>query len=420
MRRILSGAVIAVLTLGLAPVHASAPTRPLRDAPQQAAEVSEPPRPAHDPFYVYRGDLGAMPNGTPLKARQVSLAATQTGTPITAEQILYRTTTTTGQPTATVTTVVLPATGTVDPQVVGYLSFYDALASKCNPSYTLRGGDPGEANRDTAWAEQGVVHSLNQQGYIVTVPDFETPRMDFTSGRENGRVALDGVRATLRWLDLDRSTPVGLMGYSGGSIAADWASELHPSYAPELNLVGVAEGGMPVNPFHTMRYIDGVPAWSHLTPMLLLGVARSYDLSLERWLSHYGRSVTRFAASRCIGELSDRWPRLTLQRMVRPGSRPLLRVRPLRRELRRNVMGSAAGSPRTPLLMVAAKSDDRGDGVILLADMRRLAAEYCEQGVPVTFRQVDVEHTPGGVAFMPMAMEFLAERFAGVPPTSTC
>lgn len=404
MQRLLAGAVAMVLPFGLGPVHASEP----------------PPPPAQDSFYVYRGDLRAVPNGTPLKARHVTLAATQAGTPIGAEQILYRTTTVTGQPTATVTTVVLPATGTTSPKVVGYLSFYDALASKCDPSYTLRGGDPGEPNRDTASAEQGVVHTLHQQGYIVTVPDFETPRLDFTSGRENGRVALDGIRATLRWLHLDRSTPVGLMGYSGGSIAADWASELQPSYAPGVRLVGVAEGGMPVNPIHTLHYVDGRPAWSHLTPMLLLGVARAYHLPLHRWLSRYGRGATQFAASRCIGELSGQWPGLTLRRMTRPALRPLLQVPPLRHALRRNVMGSAPGHPRTPLMMVAAKSDARGDGVILTADMRRLAAEYCDQGVPVSFRQIDVAHTPGGVAFMPMAMQFLAERFGGAPAPSDC
>ena len=37
-----------------------------------------------------------------------------------------------------------------------------------------------------------------------------------------------------------RLTPTGMLGYSGGSIATEWASELAPSYAPELNIIGAA------------------------------------------------------------------------------------------------------------------------------------------------------------------------------------
>jgi hypothetical protein len=33
-------------------------------------------------------------------------------------------------------------------------------------------------------------------------------------------------------------------GFSGGAISAGWASELQPSYAPELEIAGVSIGGM--------------------------------------------------------------------------------------------------------------------------------------------------------------------------------
>ena len=37
-----------------------------------------------------------------------------------------------------------------------------------------------------------------------------------------------------------------MLGYSGGAIATEWAAELAPSYAPEVNerLIGAAIGGV--------------------------------------------------------------------------------------------------------------------------------------------------------------------------------
>ncbi len=51
-----------------------------------------------------------------------------------------------------------------------------------------------------------------------------------------------------------------MVGYSGGSIATEFASELAPKYAPELNIVGVAEGGIPVDFAHNLTYINGSPS----------------------------------------------------------------------------------------------------------------------------------------------------------------
>ena len=61
-------------------------------------------------------------------------------------------------------------------------------------------------------------------------------------------------------LGLDQATQVGIFGYSGGSIAGEWASELAPAHAPELNLVGTAIGGVPVHLAHNLRYVNGSPS----------------------------------------------------------------------------------------------------------------------------------------------------------------
>ena len=378
------------------------------------------PLPEHDAFYRYTGrtPLAEIAPGTPLRERTVTLGAMTSGMPLPAEQVLYRTTDATGHAVASVTTFVLPPTGTAAARVVGYLSFYDAFTSRCDPSFTLRGGDPGSANRGQAEAEQAVVHALRAQGYIVTVPDFENETLDFMAAPESGMSALDGVRATLAVLGLGQSTPVGLVGYSGGSMAADWASELAPRYAPGLNLVGVAEGGMPVDLAHIMRYVDGTPKWSSIIPAAFLGIARADHLDLTPYLSAFGRKTIAADARACIGEFVGN---LTMKQLFKPEYDDPLHIPVIERALDALVMGSAAGHPTAPLLMVAGNLDGTGDGVTIAGDQRALAAEYCSEGVPVDFTEVPHgEHTQTGVAFMPLAFGFLGARFAGVPPATTC
>ena len=408
----------------LATVVAASATIAPSSAPADGADTSQTlVRPAKDPFYRYDGakPLREIAPGTPLKTREVTLAAQTNQTPLPAEQILYRTTDTSGRAIATVTTVVQPATGTVQPRVAAYLSFYDALSSKCNPSYTLRGGNPGAANQDLTSLEQGVVHSLRSQGYIVTVPDFENQRLDYVAGRESGTSALDGITATLRALKLGRATPVGMMGYSGGSIAADWASELQPRHAPRMNLVGTAMGGLPVNLKHNLPYVDGTPEWSDVIPAGLIGLARAHRLDLTPYLSKWGAMVVRTVSHQCIGEFSGEFPNLTIKHMMKRRYEDVLHVRVFRRILNRLVMGSVRGHPSAPLLMVAGNSDGKGDGVMIAADQAKLAAEYCGQGVPVQYEELQgSDHSNTGLAFIDQAMPWLASRFAGIPAPSNC
>lgn len=378
------------------------------------------PPPNHDAFYRYTGrtPLSEILPGTPLRERRVTLGAMTSGTPLPAEQVLYRTTDATGHPALSVTTIVLPSTGTATPMVVGYLSFYDALGPQCDPSFTLRGGDPGTANQGTAEAEQAVVHALRAQRYIVTVPDTENETLDFGAGTVYGRSALDAVKATLAVLKLNRATPVGLLGYSGGSIAADFASELAPRYAPRLNVVGVAEGGMPANFAHILRYVDGTAKWSAVMPAALMGVARAYHLDLSPYLSASGEKVVKADSDKCIAQFIGN---LRMRRLLKPQYAHIARVPIFKKLLARLVMGSAPGHPAGPLLMVAGNLDGTGDGVTIAADQKALAAEYCRQGVSVDFEEVPHgEHTQVGVAFMPQAFAFLGARFAGVPPASNC
>jgi hypothetical protein len=391
----------------------------------QAGATTGPVLPNQDPFYTYSGSvpLKSIPPGTVLKSRSVDVAfGTTTSTPVRAEQLLYRTTDQLNHPAVTATTVVVPTPVPVVARIVEYLSFYDGLGSKCDPSYTLRGGYPGSSTvEQQAQEEELLVSWYLSQGDIVTVPDFEGTGLHWMAGHQSGYGALDAVRATESYLRVGSSTEVGMSGYSGGAVAADWASELAPAYAPRLHIVGVAEGGIPVNYAHMFSYINGTTEYSAAIPGVLIGLSRAYGVDLARYLSPYGLQVAQQENNVCIASVFGHYPGLTVQAIMRPPYQDLTAARPFVRMLANQVMGTASTHPQEPLLMGVGNVDGTGDGVMVAADVASLARHYCHEGIPVEFQEYQgASHVDAGALFEPQTGPFLQARFAGAPFASDC
>ena len=390
-------------------------------------------RPKDDTFYRYTGStpLAQIAPGTVLASRDVTLAASTNGLPIPATQLLYRTVDEQKQPAVTVTTVAVPPAAAAKPSIVAYLSFYDSLSDKCDPSFTLTGGDPGAANGQLTGVEQALVAQYYAAGWIVTVPDFEGTALHWTAGHEAGWSTLDAVRATESFLKLDKQTPVGLSGYSGGSIAGDWAAELQPAYAPEVNLVGAALGGLPVHFGHNLTYIEGSNVWSGIIPAVLVALSRAYDIDLPKYASAKGLELAAKVQDQCIGDFSGTTPGLTSDQLLKPEYRPLLKQPEFAAVINRLIMGTEPGAPTIPLLMQVGNDPNNSDGgpndkaqgddIMITGDVEALAREYCDQGVPVQFNVLsNLSHENAALAFEPQATQFLAARFAGAPFADNC
>ena len=437
MRR-LTALLVAAVTLCAAVLVGALPA---------AAAAPAPVLPSQDPFYAYANTaqgkagvpLASVRPGTVLAQRQVDLgfgsntSPTPTGLPVptnlptTAEQLLYRTADEEGDPTVTVTTVIEPASGSVTPDIVAYLSFYDALSGRCDPSYTLQGGDPGSANRTMAEAEQALVAAYAVDA-VVTVPDFEGEGLHWTAGYEAGYDTLDAIRATESFLASQSPAgapvtgyEVGLTGYSGGSIAADWASELAPTYAPELNIVGVAEGGIPVDFAHNLTYINGSQSWSGVIPAVLEALARAFGLDLSTYLNPYGMQLANAVSTECISDFGNTVPPgLKIQQLLKPQYQDIFQVPAFDDIINKLIMGTAPGHPKGPLLMGVGNdpknAQGQGDDVMVTADVEALAHEYCGQGVPVEYHEYqNASHEQAALQFEPEAIAFLQQRFAGAP-----
>jgi Secretory lipase len=376
--------------------------------------------PSKDPFYTYTGSkpLGDIAPGTVLKKRAVTLKIASLTVPYASEQLLYRTTGEQGQPTVTVTTIIKPLASPLGTKIVAYQTAYDALGSECDPSYTLRGGNPGDTDSQ---AEAAVIALYVTAGYTATVPDYEGTSLQWAAGQESGYNTLDAIRATENYLGAPSTTQAGMLGYSGGSIATEWASELAPKYAPELNIIGAASGGVPVDLAQNLTYINGDDDWSGVIPAVLDTLSNTFGVNLKKYLSPYGEKITKAVQGECIASFAANYPGLTFQQLVKVQYANPFQVPILVRIMNHLLMGTAPGHPAEPLLLGVGNADGTGDGIMVAGDVEALAYEYCQQGVPVTFDEYSgLEHTEAAVPFETDAMTFLGNLFAGGAPSNGC
>ena len=386
-----------------------------------SALAATPTLPSSDPFYTYSGStpLAEVAPGTVLKERSVQIVISGAPAPYTAEQVLYRTTGELGQPTATVATIIRPLAPLPSTHLVSYQTFYDALGSECDPSYTLQGG---YSSYSDAQIDATLMESYLQAGDTVVTADYEGENLDWGAGQESGYNTLDAIRAAENALHLAASTPVGMVGYSGGSIATEWASELAPNYAPGLHIVGVAEGGIPVDYAHNLTYVNGdTDGWAGVIPAVLVGTSRAFGVNLTPYLSAYGQQVTSQVADQCINNFAGNYPGLTIQQLLKPQYQDFLANPTFASIVNEEIMGTAPGHPTGPLLMAVGNSDGTGDGVMVAADVEGLAHEYCQQGVAVTFDEyTNLDHEETIAPFESTALAFLQSRFAGAPAPNGC
>jgi hypothetical protein len=163
--------------------------------------------------------------------------------PVKAWHLGYRSTSATGEPNAVSGTLLVPPTpwprGGPRP-LITYAVGTHGLGDQCAPSNLLAHG----VENESALLAQALT-----RGWAVVVTDYEglgTPGPHtYAVGQSEGRAVLDAARAAARvpGAGLSPAGPVGVFGYSQGGQAAAWAAELQATYAPSLNVVGVAAGG---------------------------------------------------------------------------------------------------------------------------------------------------------------------------------
>jgi hypothetical protein len=308
-----------------------------------------------------------------------------------------------------VTTILVPksapATGR---KLLSYQSFYDSLTLDCSPS--------GQATSN-GLLEKTFFQSALNKGYVVTMADYEGLQSQWIVAKNSGQGVLDGIRATQRFskVGLNVSTPVAMLGYSGGGFATAWAAELAGTYAPELKIIGAAEGGLPVNPINVAKKVDGT-FWAGAYLGAVVGLSRGYpEIKVEDYATPAGIEAIKDIGTRCLTGT----PNLLTAYAYKKGSDLLkdanfLDLPQMQAINRENTMGQHA--PKIPLYIF----ESVGDQLMPIADVDNLVAYYCANRAKVQYKPVSgTDHVLGALG-LSGGMTYLLDRFAGKAAPTTC
>lgn len=378
-------------------------------------------------------DLAAAQPGEVLRQRESKLHLGGLATPVDVTQLQYRTTDTQGRPAFNVTSILHP-TVPADGRVVAYQSAYDSLDADDGPSRSLAGNF--SIGGGIATAESAVMLPILQSGASVVMADTEGADANFAAGPEYGMATLDSLRAARNAQagGVRADSPIAMIGYSGGAIATNWASILMNEYAPDLrpDVVGVAQGGLLVNPLNNLTYAIEGTLWSGVVMMAILGLARAYEMDIDQYLTETGKYYANEMDKAAITDGFGRLAGVSWEDIVKPEYPTPLDVPPIQEVVDKVNMGIAP-IPDIPMLLVqggggyieltppGGENTGPGDGVMIAGDVRALAHRYCEAGTPVVYREYPIaSHVMAAVPYAAEAVGWVNDRFAGVPAPNNC
>ncbi|SEL82965.1 lipase family protein [Rhodococcus maanshanensis] len=435
LRRVCVAAAVAVMgqvafsgpALG-APAAADAPGVTPQVAVQPPLPFPVPPKiPEFDAeFYSPPAEVVASKApGEIIAARQVHLANFSViPLNVDAWQVSYRSNNGRDEAIPAVATVIKPRGGTRDGAPRPLLSFQmaeDSLGRYCAPSYVMQ-------QASVPWMLTGAVTSGAQflevqaalaQGWAVVVPDHQGPNSSFAAGPVAGRITLDGIRAAENFAPMQlngRSTKVGMVGYSGGSIPTGHAAELRKSYAPELDIVGAAAGGVAADLGALVENANNALG-AGIVASGVIGVSREdpeLAAFVDERINPVGRALFAAKDNLCVAWNSSLAPLLNLKGFF-DGGDPL--QNPVaKKALARTAMGTSV--PDMPVYIYQSNPD----WLVPVGPVNKLVGTYCQDpSASVTYtRDHFSEHLSLEVAAVPSVILWMRDRFAGVPAQKGC
>lgn len=327
-------------------------------------------------------------------------------------QLMYVTTDTHGQAVGAITTVLIPknapATGR---KILSYQSFYDSLTQTCTPSYLTAQGK---------LFESGNAKPALKKGIVVVMSDYEGLDDQWIAGLNTAHGVLDGVRAAINFKQAGLATgaAVAMMGFSGGGHATGWAAEVAPGYAPDLNIVGAAMGGVPANPGNVARKVDG-GLFSAVYFGAVVGLARAYpEIDPEQYATAAGKAMIKDMGTRCLLGMfqgqNEMLVKYAFQKSAKYLKNPdFLNLPEIAAIIDENTMGRRF--PTAPLYVYEGTNDE----IMPIKDVDDLVNTYCANGVSVQYNRTGGDHL--GMALASSApMNWALDRLAGKAAPSTC
>lgn len=205
-----------------------------------------------------------------------------------------------------------------------------------------------------------------------------------------------------------------MWGYSGGSLASEWAAELAEQYAPELKFAGAALGGLVSNVSDVLPAVSGSP-FAGLVPEMLLGVtsqypeARRYLLSQLKPDGQYNKTTFLAAENMGIEEAFAYYANRSAYAWFKNG-KIFYNAPPLQEIFNQQGYMGYHGVPQMPLFVYKAVADE----VTSIGSTDQLVQRYCGVGANIVYERNTIgghlaEETNGDQS----ALEWLAKVLGG-------
>ncbi|WP_408642101.1 lipase family protein [Speluncibacter jeojiensis] len=365
-----------------------------------------------DPFYAPPVDLASKKPGEVVRTRPMPPLLTFPGVDI--WMAAFRSTNSEGKPILATTTVMLPPNRSSNGPLLSYQHIINGLGTECAVSRELYTSDPNLIIR-----EAPALNVVLQRGWKVALPDHLGPTSAYGAAKLGGQITLDGIRAVQHVARFGLAeSPVALAGYSGGGMATAWAAALAPAYAPELNIVGAAEGGVPTN---LLKMGDALGLHPHpafgLAAAAAIGLGREYPdrLPILSLLNDRGLAMARQMSNGCTNDILAAGAGHSVAEVTKSTS--FMSDPGYRRVASENSLEDYPGVPKTPIFEWHSPTDVLIPVDSINTTMRR----YCAAGVKVQAELVpSPDHLTTAVLGVPSALNYLDARFRGVPAPSNC
>jgi acetyl esterase/lipase len=364
---------------------------------------------AQTPFYEASAREIAGAPGTLIRSEPMAFAPAGAQ----AYRVLYRSTGMHGEPIAVSGVIVVPP-GPAPAEgrpIVAWAHPTTGVVPHCAPSLAI-----------FVFQQMAGLRQLVEQGAVVAATDYPglgTPGPHpYLVGDSEARAVIDSVRAARSLPGVGDGNSFAVWGHSQGGQASLYTGLIAKTYAPELNLVGVAAAA-PATSLVTLMGDDfKTSGGKNLTAMTLWSWARVYDAPIAKVVVPEAMPAVDRLADECIESIFDIMARRRTEKPLEQNflSVPnIATVEPWHSLAEHNTPGPLPS--RIPLFLAQGTTDDIVRPEVTRAYMQR----QCKAGGKVTMMWV-----PGvGHGFVARdsadnAVAWMMDRFAGKPAPSDC
>lgn len=365
-----------------------------------------------DAFYSYSGEIPSTP-GT-LIASEPFVQGMPDG--VRGWRILYSTTRDeVAEPVlASAFVMAPPATGNAPQPVIAWTHGTTGYATGCAPTVLP---DPFPLDQSVP-----AVDKVVENGWVMVGTDYPgmgtTGSSPYLIGVDEGRAALDSVRAAKQLSELHLANETVVWGHSQGGGAALWTASLADSYAPDVNVIGAVAAAPASDLIGLLKTSEDSPGGKVVGAYALKAYSEKYsDVSYNEYVKPETNLILQETAKRCLTDKSFLVSGIIAK--IIPGS--IFEKDPttgaLGNRLQQNI---PTGAIKVPILIAQGESD----GLVRPDVQEKYVNERCKAGQTLEYRTYSGKDHVSLVHEHPELDDYLEQwtkdRLANAPAVTTC